>query len=103
MHGFVGCWKIGRKRESQMIKIELSCCFCGTQLVFPWNYINFLNKGVSDRQWFYECAVKIGYIDCPDCGKRIFLRSDDSGWTSGIKKADGTYLWRKQDNELPRT
>ena len=88
-----------------MLEIELACCFCGTQFVFPWHYINFLNreKWDSDRQWFYECAVKIGYINCPECGKRIFLRSDDSGWTSGIKKADGTYLWRKQDNELPRT
>ena len=88
-----------------MLEIELSCCFCGTQFVFPWHYINFLNREEwdSDRQWFYECAVKIGYIDCPDCGKRIFLRSNDSGWTIGIKKADGTYLWRKQDNELPRT
>ena len=89
-----------------MLEIKLACCFYGTQFVFPWHYINFLinrEEWDSDRQWFYECAVKIGYINCPECGKRIFLRSDDSGWTSGIKKADGTYLWRKQNNELPRT
>ena len=88
------------------LEIETECYYCGTQFVFPWHYINFLinrEEWDSDRQWFYECAVKIGYIDCPDCDKRIFLKSDDSGWTSGIKKADGTYLWRKQDNELPRT
>ena len=89
-----------------MIEIEIACCFCGTQFVFPWHYINFLinrEEWDSDRQRFYECAVKIGYINCPECGKRIFLRSDDSGWMCGIKKADGTYLWRKQNNELPRT
>ena len=79
-----------------MIEIEIACFFCGTQFVFPWHYINFLinrEEWDSDRQWFYECAVKIGYINCPECGKRIFLRHDDSGWTSGIKKTDGTYLY----------
>ena len=88
-----------------MIKIEVNCHYCGRPFVFPWHYINFLNRKEwnSDLQWFYECAVKIGYIDCPDCGKRIFLKSDDSGRTSAIKKADGTYLWRKRNNELPRT
>lgn len=81
-----------------MIEIEVNCHYCGRPFSFFWDDMTrLIEKDIKHKQ------PEIRYIDCPDCGKRIFLKSDDSGWTSGIKKADGTYLWRKQDNELPGT
>ena len=80
-----------------MIEIEVNCYYCGHPFSFFWDDMTLLlEKDIKHKR------TEIRYIDCPICCHRVFIAYDKEGWMRGIKKADGTYLWRKQDNELPR-
>ena len=82
-----------------MIKIEVNCPYCGRPFSFFWDNMHLLTETDIKHQWSSEHVPKIRYVNCPICSYRLFIRRDEEGWTSGIKKADGTYLWRKP-NEL---
>ena len=79
-----------------MIEIEVNCPYCGRLLSFFWDNMWPLNEKDIEHQ-----RPEIRYINCPICSYRLFIGRDEEGWMSGIKKSDGTYLWRKQGNELP--
>lgn len=81
-----------------MIKIEVNCHYCGRPFSFFWDDMTrLIEKDIKHKQ------PEIRYIECPMCCHWVFIAYDKEGWKYGIKKADGTYLWRKQDNELSRT
>ena len=78
-----------------MIEIEVNCPYCGRLLSFFWDNVWPLNEKDIEHQ-----RLEIRYINCLICSYRLFIGRDKKGWMSGIKKSDGTYLWRKQGNEL---
>lgn len=81
-----------------MIKIEVNCHYCGRPFGFFWDDMNPLLEEDAKHQ-----RPEIRYIECPICCRWTFIAYDKEGWMHGIKNADGIHLWRKQDNELPRT